>query len=111
LIICTLFSSLAFNLLSFFTFIFLFSTYQGSILPNDNLKLSFVFKSNESGIFTERWQLLTRPVLCGGRPIIFTLRGVTHEEDVHRQTRIDIEVCFFNIQTKISCQFLANASS
>ncbi len=65
----------------------------GSILPNDTLKLSFVFKSSEPGIFTERWQLLTRPVLCGGRPIIFTLRGVTSEEDVHRQTRNDIEVC------------------
>ncbi len=96
-------------MLFFFTFIFHFSTYQGSILPNDNLKLSFVFKSNESGIFTERWQLLTRPVLCGGRPIIFTLRGVTHEEDVHRQTRIDIEVCFFNIQKKeIKQKFLIN---
>ncbi|CAF4672276.1 unnamed protein product [Rotaria socialis] len=63
----------------------------GSILPNDTLKLSFVFKSNESGIFTERWQLLTRPVLCGGRPIIFTLRGVTIEEDIHRETRANIE--------------------
>ncbi|CAF3611201.1 unnamed protein product, partial [Rotaria sp. Silwood2] len=63
-----------------------------SILPNDTLKLSFVFKSTEPGIFTERWQLLTRPVLCGGRPIIFTLRGVTIEEDIHRQTRINIEV-------------------
>ncbi|CAF3553959.1 unnamed protein product [Rotaria sp. Silwood1] len=64
---------------------------QGSILPNDTLKLSFVFKSSEPGIFTERWQLLTRPVLCGGRPIIFTLRGVTMEEDIHRQTRVNIE--------------------
>lgn len=64
----------------------------GSILPNDTLKISFVFKSRDPGIFTERWQLLTRPVLCGGRPIIFTLRGVTTEEDVHQQTRIEIEV-------------------
>ncbi|CAF1189127.1 unnamed protein product [Rotaria sordida] len=46
---------------------------------------------NMSRIFTERWQLLTRPVLCGGRPIIFTLRGVTIEEDIHRQTRINID--------------------
>ncbi|CAF3908587.1 unnamed protein product [Rotaria magnacalcarata] len=69
----------------------------GSILPNDTLKLSFVFKSNESGIFTERWQLLTRPVLCGGRPIIFTLRGVTTEEDIHRETRANIEVDLFRI--------------
>ena len=63
-----------------------------SILPGDTLKLSFVFKSRDPGIFTERWQLLTRPVLCGGRPIIFTLRGVTNEEDVHRDTRLEIEV-------------------
>jgi hypothetical protein len=66
---------------------------QGSVLPNDTLKVSFVFKSREPGIFTERWQLLTRPVLCGGRPIIFTLHGVTNEEDIYQQTRIDIEVC------------------
>ncbi|CAF0839298.1 unnamed protein product [Adineta steineri] len=75
---------------------FYFDNRTSSILPNDNLKLSFVFKSNESGIFTERWQLLTRPVLCGGRPIIFTLRGVTTEEDIHRQTRLDIEQMLFH---------------
>ena len=77
----------------YFIFIDLIFIIQGSILPNDTLKLSFVFKSNESGIYTERWQLLTRPVLCGGRPIIFTLRGVTTEEDIHRETRNNIEVC------------------
>ncbi|CAF1082594.1 unnamed protein product [Rotaria sordida] len=70
---------------------FYFDNRTSSILPNDTLKLSFVFKSSEPGIFTERWQLLTRPVLCGGRPIIFTLRGVTIEEDIHRQTRINID--------------------
>ncbi|CAF1052169.1 unnamed protein product [Adineta ricciae] len=75
---------------------FYFDNRTSSILPNENLKLSFVFKSNEPGIFTERWQLLTRPVLCGGRPIIFTLRGVTTEEDVHRQTRLEIEQMLFH---------------
>ncbi len=77
-----------------------FFSSKDSILPNDTLKLSLVFKSTEPGIFTERWQLLTRPVLCGGRPIIFTLRGVTSEEDIHRQTRNDIEVCLINLKKK-----------
>ena len=66
--------------------------FSGSILPDDTLKMSFVFKSKEPGIFTERWQFLTRPILCGGRPIIFTLRGIASEEDIHRETRAEIEV-------------------
>ncbi|CAF0785905.1 unnamed protein product [Rotaria sordida] len=70
---------------------FYFDNHISSILPRDTLKLSFVFKSSEPEIFTEHWQLLTRSVLCGGRPIIFTLHDVTTEEDVHRQTHINIE--------------------
>ncbi len=45
------------------------------ILPGDTLKFPFVFKSPNAGIFTETWELMTRPTLCGGAPIRITLRG------------------------------------
>ena len=54
---------------------FYFDTKSGVILPGDTLKFPFVFKSPSAGIFTETWELMTRPTLCGGAPIRITLRG------------------------------------
>lgn len=54
---------------------FYFDTKSGVILPGDTLKFPFVFKSPNAGIFTETWELMTRPTLCGGAPIRITLRG------------------------------------
>ena len=45
------------------------------ILPGDTLNFPFVFKSANAGIFTETWELMTKPILCGGAPIRIHLRG------------------------------------
>ena len=55
---------------------FYFDTKSGVILPGDTLKFPFIFKSPSAGIFTETWELMTRPTLCGGAPIRITLRGM-----------------------------------
>lgn len=54
---------------------FYFDTKSDVILPGDTLKFPFIFKSPNAGIFTETWELMTRPTLCGGAPIRITLRG------------------------------------
>ena len=54
---------------------FYFDTKSGVILPGDTLKFPFIFKSPNAGIFTETWELMTRPTLCGGAPVSITLRG------------------------------------
>jgi len=54
---------------------FYFDTKSGVILPGDTLNFPFIFKSPNAGIFTETWELMTKPILCGGAPIRITLRG------------------------------------
>lgn len=54
---------------------FYFDTKSDVILLGDTLKFPFIFKSPNAGIFTETWELMTRPTLCGGAPIRITLRG------------------------------------
>lgn len=54
---------------------FYFDSKSGVILPGDTLNFPFVFKSPSAGIFTEPWELMTKPTLCGGDPIRITLRG------------------------------------
>lgn len=54
---------------------FYFDTKSGVILPGDTLNFPFVFKSANAGIFTETWELMTKPILCGGAPIRIHLRG------------------------------------
>ena len=54
---------------------FYFDTKSGVILPGDTLNFPFIFKSPNAGIFTETWELMTKPILCGGAPISVTLRG------------------------------------
>ena len=54
---------------------FYFDTKSDVILPGDTSKFPFIFKSPNAGIFTETWELMTRPTLCGGAPIRITLRG------------------------------------
>ncbi|XP_078360257.1 MYCBP-associated protein-like [Oculina patagonica] len=70
---------------------FYFDTKSGVILPGDTLKFPFVFKSPNAGIFTETWELMTRPTLCGGAPIRITLRGVAVEDDIYKEARQQIE--------------------
>ena len=54
---------------------FYFDSKSGVILPGDTLNFPFIFKSSNAGIFTETWELMTKPTLCGGAPIRVTLRG------------------------------------
>jgi len=70
---------------------FYFDFKSGVILPGDTLKFPFVFKSPNAGIFTETWEFMTRPTLCGGAPIRITLRGVAVEDDIYKEARQQIE--------------------
>ncbi|KAJ7394063.1 hypothetical protein OS493_003736 [Desmophyllum pertusum] len=70
---------------------FYFDTKSGVILPGDTLKFPFIFKSPNAGIFTETWELMTKPTLCGGAPIRVTLRGVAVEDDIYKEARQQIE--------------------
>ena len=58
---------------------FYFDSKSGVILPGDTINFPFVFKSPSAGIFTETWELMTKPTLCGGDPIRITLRGEISE--------------------------------
>lgn len=70
---------------------FYFDTKSGVILPGDTLNFPFVFKSANAGIFTETWELMTKPILCGGAPIRIHLRGVAVEDDIYKEARQRIE--------------------
>ncbi len=61
-------------------------------MPGDWLKLNFVFKSDRGGVFTEKWEFLTRPKMLSGASLILTLRGIAIQEDKYRKIRVDIEV-------------------
>lgn len=66
------------------------------ILPGDALKLHIVFKSKKGGIFTEKWEFITRPCLLSGASLVLTLRGVALQEDKFKKRRISLEVIFFS---------------
>ncbi len=57
------------------------------------MSFPFIFKSPNAGMFSEDWCLLTGPVLCGGREVIVTLKGVAFQEDVNAARREEVEVC------------------
>ncbi len=56
------------------------------------MRIPFVFKSAQSGMFTEQWRFDTHPVLCAGAALIVTLRGIALQEDKYRHQRSEIEV-------------------
>ena len=68
----------------------------GVILPGRNLTLDFIFKSPNPGIFSETWEIVTRPVLLsnnGQCPLYVTLKGVSFQPDLYQEKRDKIEVC------------------
>ena len=75
---------------------FYFNTSSGVLLPGESLRFPFVFKSPNAGIFSETWQLDTRPVVCGGGALQITLRGVALQEDKNLKQRKEIEVGTLN---------------
>ena len=66
-------------------------------MPGDTMKFPFVFKSPNAGVFTEQWQLETRPVVCGGAALAVTLRGVALQEDKYKKQRNELEVGRINL--------------
>ena len=64
----------------------------GVLLPGQRLEFPFIFKSPNAGIFTETWLFQTGPVLCRGRQVVFTLRGIAFQEDLNRHKREELEV-------------------
>ncbi|XP_030841548.1 MYCBP-associated protein isoform X2 [Strongylocentrotus purpuratus] len=81
---------------------FYFNTSSGVLLPGESLRFPFVFKSPNAGIFTESWQLDTRPVVCGGGALQVTLRGVALQEDKNLKQRKDIEEELFAKQAQVA---------
>lgn len=67
---------------------------QGVILPGDKQRVEFIFKSEETGIKTELWQLNTHPVLLRGASMQVTLRGVALYQDKTKDQRLFIEVVY-----------------
>ncbi|XP_076799702.1 MYCBP-associated protein-like isoform X3 [Clavelina lepadiformis] len=70
---------------------FYFNTGQGVILPGDTKKFPFVFKSPNAGIFTETWELLTRPTVMGGAALQVVLKGIALQDDSSTEERMRIE--------------------
>ena len=66
--------------------------FKGVLLPGKKLAFPFVFKSPNAGIFSEMWLIQTGPVLCRGRPILFTLKGVAFQDDLNKEKREELEV-------------------
>lgn len=70
---------------------FYFNNASGVILPGETLRFPFVFKSPNAGVFSEQWNLETRPVVCGGAALLVTLRGVALQEDKFKEQREKLE--------------------
>jgi len=66
--------------------------YWGVILPGDVIKIPFIFKSPNAGIFSEQWEFQTHPVVCGGAKLLVTLRGVALKQDKYEDQRNELEV-------------------
>lgn len=67
----------------------------GMILPGVTVKIPFIFKSPNAGIFMETWRLETNIALCGGRTIDICLHGIATKEDEYMNQRAEIEVIVF----------------
>ncbi|KAL5516236.1 hypothetical protein EMCRGX_G001519 [Ephydatia muelleri] len=70
---------------------FYFDTRGGVLLPGQSFPVPFIFKSPNAGVFSETWALQTGPVLARGKPLVFVLRGVAFQEDLHLEKRNAIE--------------------
>ncbi|XP_071824825.1 MYCBP-associated protein-like isoform X2 [Apostichopus japonicus] len=81
---------------------FYFNTSSGVLLPGDKLQFPFIFKSPNPGIFSETWQLDTKPTLCGGATLQVTLRGIALQEDKTKKQRNDIEQELYHRQAEVA---------
>ena len=64
----------------------------GVLSPGQCLSLSIIFKSCSPGIYSEKWCIETRPVLCNSRQITVTMRGVAFQPDANETKRQKLEV-------------------
>ncbi|XP_029456488.1 MYCBP-associated protein-like [Rhinatrema bivittatum] len=71
---------------------FYFNTSPGVILPGESINFSFLFKSPNSGIFSEVWEFCTHPVLLGGASLQVSLWGIALYEDKTYEIRQALEV-------------------
>ena len=62
------------------------------ILPDEELSIPLIFLSKQAGIYSESWQLITKPILNNGTPIIVTLKGIALKRDVFKAEKANIEV-------------------
>nr|XP_060620735.1 MYCBP-associated protein isoform X1 [Anolis sagrei ordinatus] len=70
---------------------FYFNTRSGVILPGETKRFSFIFKSMNTGIFSESWEFSTHPTLLGGAVLQVTLWGVALYEDISSGIREELQ--------------------
>jgi hypothetical protein len=70
---------------------FYFNSSDGRIMPGQTIGLPLLFKSGNSGLFTEIWRLETHPVLLGGASIEIVLRGEANKQDDFEADRKKLE--------------------
>jgi len=70
---------------------FYFDSSDGRIMPGQTIELPILFKSVNSGLFNEVWQLETHPVLLGGSNIELVLRGMASKQDDFVEDRKKLE--------------------
>ncbi|XP_034751546.1 MYCBP-associated protein [Etheostoma cragini] len=87
---------------------FYFNSSSGVICPGDTQQVEFIFKSEEPGINTERWQLNTHPVLLQGASMQVTLRGVALYQDKTADQRLFIETKLEKIVNVKMCRSIVN---
>ncbi|KAH9508488.1 hypothetical protein Btru_055327, partial [Bulinus truncatus] len=85
---------------------FYFNNAPGVILPGETMKFPFVFKSPNPGVFTEQWNLETRPIVCGGAALLVTLRGFGIFQDKFKEQREKLERELLERQAKEICSRL-----
>lgn len=76
---------------------FNFNKCSNILLPSEKQQFEFWFKSSESGVFKEQWELQTDPIFNEGRPLIITLEGfvtgvcdLSHIESINKYIKSQI---------------------
>ncbi|KAL5265042.1 hypothetical protein ACHWQZ_G005959 [Mnemiopsis leidyi] len=87
---------------------FYFSINDGVILPDEELSIPLIFLSKQAGIYSESWQLITKPILNNGTPIIVTLKGIALKRDVYKAEKANIEELLEKRQTQYNIKLLVD---
>ena len=70
---------------------FVFDHYGGTILPGETYKAAVLYKSFETGYYSQDWLLKTQPVLEAGAKVILRMWGVSQQYDPYSLARENID--------------------